>query len=92
MDGNRFDGETTIRAFTEVLRALLGRPVIDKTGLSGVYKISFESSTQPFTGATIDGLPSVSTALREQLGLRLESTRAPIEVLIIDRLERPAEN
>jgi uncharacterized protein (TIGR03435 family) len=92
MSGNRFEGETTVAAFAVTLRALLGRPVIDKTGLTGIYRISFESSTQPFTGAVVEGLPSAATALREQLGLRLETTRAPIEVLVIDRLERPSEN
>lgn len=93
MKGNRYEGETTLGAFARSLRGLVGRPVIDKSGLSGVYRISLESSTQPFTGATIPGeLPSIFTALREQLGLKLESARAPLTVLVIDRIDRPTEN
>ena len=76
----------------------VGRPVIDKTGLSG--KFGFELSWvadlilatgTPDPGADISG-PSIFTALQEQLGLRLDSQKGPIEVLVIDRAEKPAEN
>jgi len=76
----------------------VGRPVVDKTGLSG--KFDFELSWvadltlatgTPDPGADVSG-PSIFTALQEQLGLRLDSQKGPIEMLLIDRAEKPAEN
>jgi bla regulator protein blaR1 len=86
----------------------LGRPVIDKTGLTGKYDIDLkwtpdtgQSAATPF-GPPLPGAqlppppdpngPSIFTALTEQLGLRLESEKAPAEVLVIDRVEKPSEN
>lgn len=65
-----------------------GRPVFDKTGLDGAfaYKLTFNSSTEE------SDLPSLPTALQDQLGLRLESQKAPIDILVIDSAERPGEN
>jgi uncharacterized protein (TIGR03435 family) len=76
----------------------VGRPVVDKTGLGG--KFDFELSWAPdltlATGvpdpaANFSG-PSIFTALQEQLGLRLDSQKGPIEMLLIEGAERPAEN
>ena len=67
----------------------LGRVVIDKTGLSGAY--DFELDWSPNEEADAPAPPLV-TALREQLGLRLETQKSPVEVLVIERLERPSEN
>jgi uncharacterized protein (TIGR03435 family) len=67
----------------------LGRIVIDKTGLSGAY--DFELDWSPNEEADAPAPPLV-TALREQLGLRLETQKGPVEVLVIERLERPSEN
>jgi uncharacterized protein (TIGR03435 family) len=64
-----------------------GRPVMDKTGLTGFYAFTLD-----WTSATDSDLPSVFTAVQEQLGLRLESQKAPVEMLIIDQAERPSEN
>lgn len=83
------------------LAYLLGRPVIDKTGLSGKYDYTATYTPDPGQAAVgpsaptdappADG-PSIFTALREQLGLRLESAKGPVEVLVIDRAEKPAAN
>jgi uncharacterized protein (TIGR03435 family) len=55
-----------------------------------VYHPSFETGRQIGVGATADRTgPSLFTALQEQLGLRLDATRGPAEVLVIDRVERP---
>ena len=84
----------------------LGSPVIDKTGLAEKYdfKLSFmleptkEDSVlfgAPPPGAppaSDSGLPSIFTAVQEQLGLKLESTKGPVEVLVIDRVEKPEPN
>ncbi len=67
----------------------LGRFVLDKTGLPGVYDWVLEWSPDPAAEAT---LPSLFTALREQLGLRLEGQKGPMQMLVIDNAERPSEN
>ena len=71
------------------LSPLVGRPVIDRTGLIEGFDFQLRYSVGPDTDARF---PSIFTALQEQLGLKLDSTRAPIEVLVIDRVERPTEN
>ena len=78
------------------LRGMAGRVVVDKTGLTGYYTLVLQSSaTAPGIGAapgdaaTTTELPSVFTAVQEQLGLRLVSSRAPVQVLVIDSVERP---
>jgi uncharacterized protein (TIGR03435 family) len=92
---------TAIRmdAFIGVLRQYAGRPLIDKTGLSGLYdfELQFDFSGVPGTNAGAPGAsePStflVFTALQEQLGLKLESAKAQLEVLVIDSVQRPSEN
>jgi uncharacterized protein (TIGR03435 family) len=65
------------------------RPVLNRTGLNGEYQFRVEFA--PKEGDDSDH-SSIFSALSEQLGLRLESGKAPVEVLIIDRAERPSEN
>ena len=85
-----------------------GRTVIDHTGLSGPFDWTLvwtpdnlpqrapgTPADQPVTvnGFAIDpNGPSLFTALQEQLGLKLESTKGPVDVLVIDRVEHPTEN
>lgn len=91
--GNRFRGDTTLAAFAGVLAGLLGKPVIDRTGLAGTYRIDFESSYRPFTGALSESLlPPVEDALQDDMGLTLQPTRAPVDVLVVDHIERPVED
>lgn len=70
----------------------VGRPVIDRTGLSGRY--DFTLNYVPATRAAADatGGPSLFTALEEQLGLRLKAAREPMEVLVIDSVQLPTAN
>lgn len=67
----------------------LGRIVVDKTGLSESYDFTLEWAPDEASDSSV---PSLVTALREQLGLRLEPQKSPVEVLVIDSLQRPSEN
>jgi len=75
-----------------ILNSEVGRPVVDKTGLTGKY--DFTLDYVPAAKAAIDdsGGPSIFTALQEQLGLKLEPATAPMDVLVIDSVERPTAN
>jgi bla regulator protein blaR1 len=66
------------------------RPVLDKTGLPGNY--AFTLAFTPVAGAADSDIPSLSTALEEQLGLKLEPQRAPLEVIVIDNVSPPSAN
>ena len=75
----------------------LARPVADRTGLSGGFDFTLEWSPDvppraPGEPAPDAQGPSFQEALREQLGLKLESTKAPQPVLIVDKVEKPSEN
>jgi uncharacterized protein (TIGR03435 family) len=76
----------TIETFARNLSSAAGRYVVDKSGLAGHYDLELEFT--PEQSADTAG-PSLFTAMQEQLGLKLDSERAPIEVLIIDGVERP---
>ncbi len=76
----------SMQSFARNLSGATGRNVVDKTGLSGGY--DFELEFTPDQSPDTTG-PSLFTAMQEQLGLKLDSQRAPVEVLVIDRLERP---
>ena len=80
--------------FAQRLIEPLGRPVIDQTGLTGAFDVdlTFLPDNPAIDPSNALNLPSLTSALREQLGLRLESARAPIEVLVIDRIQPPADN
>jgi uncharacterized protein (TIGR03435 family) len=76
-------------------RGQLHRPIIDKTGLSGRFDVHLEWAADPPSGiADTDASngPSIFTALREQLGLKLQSTKGPVEVLVVDHVEKPSSN
>jgi uncharacterized protein (TIGR03435 family) len=83
------------------LTNVVNRVVIDRTGMTGSFDYQLEwtpSAQTPVVLDSTDGshlpdaLPSVFTALREQLGLKLESGRALVEVLVIDHIDHPTEN
>lgn len=86
--------------FVSVLqRAVLDRPVVDKTGLSGRYDFDLEwaPDESQFNGdvppASADApSPPFFTAIQQQLGLKLEATRGPVEALVVDQVERPTAN
>jgi uncharacterized protein (TIGR03435 family) len=73
-----------------LLAELTGKTVIDKTGLDGIFDFHLEYSPDQTDDATRG--PSIFTALQEQLGLKLEATKGPVKVFVIDRLEKPSDN
>jgi len=89
---------TIVQLAKMMQRAVLDRAVVDQTGLSGVYDFDLEwtPDESQFSGNLPRSVeptkPSLFTAMQEQLGLRLEATKGPVQVLIIDRVERPSEN
>jgi uncharacterized protein (TIGR03435 family) len=93
-----------ISTLVNALQQRVDRPIIDKTGLTGLFDIRLEwapgaeAPPLPFTRnpdapppPPVDG-PSVFTAIQEQLGLRLESAKGPTEVVVIDSVQKPTEN
>ena len=66
----------------------VGRPVIDKTGLEGFYGFNLDYAST----LGDDTRPDLFAALQEQLGLKLESTRGPIQILVVDHAEKPSAN
>jgi uncharacterized protein (TIGR03435 family) len=69
------------------------RPVLDETGLAGSYDFQLNLAAEPGGNpATGLGGESIFTAIEEQLGLKLESRKVPIGILVIDHVERPSEN
>ena len=88
-------GTRTIAQLSASLQALTGRPVVDRTGLTGTFDLDLQwtsGTIAPPVGANAaapDDGPSIFTALQEQLGLRLESTRGPVDIVVIDSVKRP---
>jgi uncharacterized protein (TIGR03435 family) len=83
---------SVIGDFARTLADLLMRPVLDRTGLEGLYDIKLVDFA-PLSG-TGDDAPEASlfTAIQEQLGLKLESQKGPVQVLVIDSAEKPDAN
>ena len=92
--------EKLAQTLTQILARDLGRVVIDKTGIEGKYDLALTWSPDDHSAAMSNTSkdasdssgPSIFTALPEQLGLKLESTKAPVQTLVIDHIEQPSEN
>ena len=87
-------GAVEIAVLQGALSAALDRPVVDRTGLAGRFDIDFTSAPfrMPAAAGASGDLPSVFTAVQEQLGLKLEPATGSIPVLVVDRIEMPAED
>ena len=85
-----------VTQFTQHLAPYVNRVVMDRTGLEGRYDINLRWSPeqQVLAAAPLENQerPSLFTALQEQLGLKLESSRGMVEVLVIDTVTHPAPN
>ena len=85
--------------FAQSLSGLAGRPVIDKTGITGAYDFKLEwepdhgpPREEPGETATDTSGPSIFSALQEQLGLKLDSQKVAMPMIVIDHIEEPSEN
>lgn len=96
---------TTMENFAGQLANQVGRPVVDKTGLAGEYDIELEWTPDPGRSGPfgqpppgdapppVDANgPTIYTAVQEKLGLKLEATKAPVKMIVIDWIEKPSEN
>jgi uncharacterized protein (TIGR03435 family) len=103
MNGQKLRAGSRNTTMDELAGALSGlgrldRPVVDQTGLSSRIDYEMEWSQEPNAAGPPDATPppdqgpTFLEALGEQLGLKLESTKAPLRVLVIDHIERPSEN
>ncbi|HEY1986794.1 MAG TPA: TIGR03435 family protein [Terracidiphilus sp.] len=91
VDGSFVFSNVSIPEFAEQLAELRGidRPVVDRTGIEGVYDITLKSAASALLEP--DG-PSLLTLIQEQIGLKLMSAKDPVEVVIVDRVEKPSAN
>jgi uncharacterized protein (TIGR03435 family) len=94
-DNSEICGIRTMQGLADWLTAVTGRPVADHTGIAGNFDVLvtfdvYEVRNQPAPPGYEK--PTLNSALRDQLGLRLEAAKAPIPVLAIDNLQRPSDN
>jgi uncharacterized protein (TIGR03435 family) len=91
----------TLQELAESMQsAVLDRPVVNQTSIEGRYDFTLDwmpdefqfSSFGPLPQLPDTGKPNIFQAFQEQLGLKLESTRAPAEVMVLDKIERPSDN
>lgn len=76
------------------LQGVLDRPVVDQTELKGKYDFTLKWLRQeaPATAAADSNVPTLFTALQEQLGLKIEPSKGEVEMMVIDKIERPESN
>jgi uncharacterized protein (TIGR03435 family) len=73
----------------------LGQMVVDKTAVEGVFDFELRFTTDDLSSnaSDVDGIPSLFTALRDTLGLRLQPEKVPVDIIVVDHLERvPVDN
>lgn len=83
--GRMLGATRSMADIARILSPLAGRTVVDRTGLAGVFDVDL-------TWNESDEGPSLFTAIREQLGLKLDAARGPVDVLVIDSAERPTDD
>lgn len=88
-----FEENQTLAGLVNIVSGILDAPVIDETALKGSYnfKLEFLDPRVPPQYRS-DSRPDMITAVREQLGLELQATKGPVDVLVIDHMERPSGN
>jgi uncharacterized protein (TIGR03435 family) len=91
IEGHLTGVNAALSMLEDYLTQELGRPVQDQTGLKGRYDFKLDWARTDDVSMQLE-YPSIFAALREQLGLTLISTKAPIDFIVIDHVERPSEN
>jgi uncharacterized protein (TIGR03435 family) len=83
--------KTSLAEFTKILSMQLGKKVVDKTGLTGQYDFNLHWSRAAADTDASDNTagPSLFTAIQEQLGLKLVPQQGPVDVLVVDHVEKP---
>ena len=90
-DGKIDFRDAQLEALVVSLSSEVGRLVVDETGLTGKYDFTLKWTPDEQRGMANAG-PSIFTALQEQLGLKLESTKGPVDTIVVDHIERPSSN
>ena len=85
-------GSVTMQQFTGPLQAMVGRPVVDKTGLQGEFDIDLTWALMDDANTPQSDAPSIFTAVREQLGLKLDTHQEPFDVIVVDHIALPTAN
>ena len=75
-----------------VLQFHVDRPVVDQTGLKGRYDFNLQWTVDEAQATASDAPPGLFTAIQDQIGLKLEGVKAPADVLVIDKVDRPGAN
>lgn len=85
--------DDTVSILARELAQVLGRVVVNQTGLSGRYDLTLRwTPDDAAASSSPDNPPDIFTAIQEQLGFKLESTKGPVPVLVIDSVEKPTPN
>ena len=99
-DGELIAGDTPVSTLTYTLTNAVGRTVIDKTGLTGSYNFELkwtperegQANAENGQADSLNSASSIFTAVEEQLGLKLQSSKGPVQTLVVDHVELPSEN
>jgi uncharacterized protein (TIGR03435 family) len=93
--GRRLTAERwSMERMADFLASQLNQPVADETKVEGIFNLTLEWAPDDLRARSSDPsqAPSIFTAIQEQLGLRLEPRRVPVEMIVVDSVERPTEN
>jgi uncharacterized protein (TIGR03435 family) len=90
--GKMTANDMPMAGLAEALAGQIHRAVIDKTGLKGNYDLTLQWSNDDNPDSGAENLPTIFTAVEEQLGLKLQSAKGPVETLVVDHAAMPSEN
>jgi len=83
---------TSMSDLALMLMIYVDRPIVDQTGMQGRYDFQLRWTRDEAASTGTDSPPGLFTAIQEQLGLKLQPAKAPADVLVIDKVERPSAN